>query len=84
LPALIKALPRLDNQGQAGTVLEGLRLTLQLELGQGGRCGKRACRSERRSEGSRVHSGSEERHLLFYFFYSLYFSESLPWELKVV
>lgn len=43
-------------------------MTLEVELGQGDRRGKSACHSEHHSEGSRVHLGSEEHHLLFYFF----------------
>lgn len=82
-----KHLRRTHGQGRARTELEGARLALGDELGQGGRrvsAPAAATATERRAEGSRVRSGSEGRHLLFYFFYSLYFSEGLPWEPKVV
>lgn len=69
-------------------------MTLELELGQQGRCGEHVHRSKRHSEGSQVHSGSEGHRLLFcfwfvvvsffFFFIPFYFSEGLPWELKVV
>lgn len=50
-------------------MLEGVCLTLEVELGQGGRRGKCVCRRECCSEGSQVHLGSEGCHLLFLFFF---------------